>query len=81
MRKLGVVLHVSTRGDLILKRDRSNSSLPRIDSIVVDKKLNKIGMIKDIFGPVDSPYISVKPYKKAINELRALVGEKLYVKD
>ncbi|MEM2934153.1 MAG: Gar1/Naf1 family protein [Methanocellales archaeon] len=80
MKKLGVVLHVSARGDLILKKDRSNS-LPRIDSIVVDKKLSKIGMIRDIFGPVDSPYISVKPYKKAINELRALIGEKLYIKD
>lgn len=80
MRKLGVVLHVSARGDLILKRDKGDS-LPRIDSIVVDKKLSKIGMIRDIFGPVDSPYISVKPYKKAINELRALIGEKLYIKD
>lgn len=84
MRKLGIVLHVSTRGDIIVKRDKSDSSqaLPKLDSVVMTKKLSKIGVVSDIFGPVNSPYFSVKPHKQiAMNELRALINEKLYVKD
>ena len=84
MKKLGVVLHVSARGDIIVRRERGDSrqALPGLDSVVVNKKLKKIGVVSDIFGPVNSPYISVKPQKQlAINELRAMVNEKVYVRE
>jgi RNA-binding protein len=42
--------------------------------------MKKIGKVHDIFGPVLSPYISVKPSKKiAPADLKKLVGEKVYI--
>jgi RNA-binding protein len=42
--------------------------------------MKKIGKVHDVFGPVLSPYISVKPSKKmAPADLKKLVGETVYV--
>jgi rRNA processing protein Gar1 len=42
--------------------------------------MKKIGAVHDIFGPVISPYISVKPFKNfSRGDLEALLGEKVYV--
>jgi len=36
-------------------------NLPRIGDRVVDENLKTIGTVSDIFGPVSSPYIAVRP--------------------
>jgi rRNA processing protein Gar1 len=42
--------------------------------------MKKVGVVHDIFGPVVSPYISVKPFKNCSrDDLEALLGEKVYV--
>jgi rRNA processing protein Gar1 len=42
--------------------------------------MKKVGVVHDIFGPVVSPYISVKPFKNLHrDDLEALLGEKVYV--
>jgi rRNA processing protein Gar1 len=42
--------------------------------------MKKVGVVHDIFGPVVSPYVSVKPFKNLNrDDLEALVGEKAYV--
>jgi len=70
--RLGRVLHVSSSKNIIIKVE----NMPRIGETVVDENLKPIGEIFDIFGPVSSPYVSVRP-KIAKPDL--LVGKVLYV--
>lgn len=46
-------------------------------SSVFNKENKRIGIVSEIFGPVKTPYITVKPEKGVKPE--ELVGEKLYV--
>ena len=76
MRKLGVILHISSHGYIILRA----ALFPKINSSVLTKRMKKIGKVHDVFGLVLSPYISVKPSKKmAPADLKKLVGETVYV--
>jgi RNA-binding protein len=76
LRKLGVVLHVSSHGYVILKA----ALFPRIDSAVSTKRMKKIGTVHDVFGPVKSPYVSVRPFKNlSLADLKELRGEKVYI--
>jgi len=56
---------------MILKAE----SLPRIRDRVVDEKLKPVGTVFDIFGPVSSPYVSVKT---EMGDLHRLVNHVLY---
>lgn len=71
MQRIGRVLHVSSDKNLILKAEK----IPRIGDKVVDELLKPVGTIFDIFGPVSSPYASVKP---KVKEPHNLVGHVLY---
>jgi rRNA processing protein Gar1 len=76
LRKLGVILHISSHGYIILRA----ALFPKINASVLTKRMKKIGNVHDVFGPVLSPYISVKPSKKiAPADLKKLVGEKVYI--
>ena len=76
MRRVGTIIHVSSHGYIILKAE----FFPKIDSPVVTKRMKKIGTVQDIFGPITSPYISVKPSKHlGLANLRELCGEKVYI--
>ncbi len=71
MQHLGRVLHVSSSRNLILKAD----SLPKIGDKVVDEKLEFVGTVFDVFGPVSSPYIAVRP---VMSELQHFIENTLY---
>ncbi len=75
MKRLGKVLHVSKRGFLIVRTDKSPPVGER--SVVMDKKAEKVGTIADVFGPVNNPYVSVKPVIK--DDISRLVGQILYL--
>jgi RNA-binding protein len=76
LRKLGVVLHISSHGYVILKA----TLFPKIDTTVLTKRMEKIGTVHDVFGPVQSPYISVRPLKNFdLTSLKELRGEKVYI--
>ena len=76
MRRVGAVLHVSSHGYIILKAE----FFPTIDSPVLTRRMKRIGTVHDIFGPVTSPYVSVKPFKSlTLANLRELRGEKVYI--
>jgi RNA-binding protein len=51
-------------------------NLPKIGDTVVNENLKPIGKILDIFGPVSSPYASIKP---TVQEIEKLVDKMLYV--
>jgi len=86
MKRLGTVLHRSGVKNLIvigdeIKSDKASASLPKLNSIVVDKALNQIGAIVSIFGPVNHPYFLVKGFKRIPDsEFRVLVNERVYIR-
>lgn len=72
MIRLGRVLHISSSKNIIVKVENT----PKIGETVVDESLRPVGEVFDIFGPVSSPYVAVKP---KISKFSALVGKTLYV--
>jgi RNA-binding protein len=76
LRRLGKVLHISKRGSIILRTDRTPPVGSR--SIVLNKKAQEIGTIIDVFGPVKEPYVAIRP--KRDFDTSKLVGQMLYLK-
>jgi len=74
LRRLGKVLHLSKSGNLILRLE--GSQIPQTDKAVCDYKLQKIGLVNNILGPVKGPYVSVRPLTDSV---RALTGRVLYL--
>ena len=78
MKRLGTVLHLSPHGVLVVKLD--DPALPRMNSKVVTKKMERIGSIYDIFGPESAPYVSIKLDKKVpASKIQALIKDRVYV--
>ena len=86
MKRLGKVLHRSGAKNLIIRGDDVkpedvSGSLPKLNSVVVDKALNRIGTIVSVFGPVNHPYFLVKGFKRTPDsDFRALVNERVYIR-
>jgi RNA-binding protein len=86
MKRLGKVLHRSGIKNLIIRGDEVkpenvSGSLPKLNSVVVDKALNRIGTIVSVFGPVNHPYFLVKGFKRTPDsEFRVLVNERVYIR-
>ena len=75
MRRLGKVLHLSSSRSLILKTKDAEAI---VGLKVLDSRLKQVGRVNEMFGPVASPYVSVKP---TISDPSSLVGKVLYVAD
>ncbi len=73
MQRLGRVLHVSQSWNIIIKLE----NVPTIGETVVDENLKSVGKVLDIFGPVSSPYASVK---SKIREVERWENKILYVR-
>jgi RNA-binding protein len=77
LKRLGKVLHLSTHGNLIIRSD--DGALPRMNSSVLTKKMEKIGTVYDIFGPEKAPYISVRLFKHfSESKAKALINDRVY---
>ena len=75
MKRLGIVQH--RFGGLLIAR--SGQQIPAIGSTVVTNTMKRIGTVKEVFGPVSRPYISVKTYKNITDsEVHELENKKLY---
>jgi RNA-binding protein len=72
LRRLGSVLHLSPSRNIIVKVEDS----PKMGEPVVDENLKSVGVVFDIFGPVSSPYVAIRPTTR---DPEKLVGKKLYV--
>ncbi len=79
MKRLGTVLHtidnlLIVRADKTLKKDAFTNAM------VITKSMKKIGRIKELFGPVNAPYISIKIFKETEgSELMKLENERVYL--
>ncbi|MGQ9780778.1 MAG: H/ACA ribonucleoprotein complex subunit GAR1 [Nitrososphaeria archaeon] len=71
MKKLGQVLHQARSGNLVVKADGFlKPSVP-----VYDRSGKKVGYVIETFGPISSPYVSVRP---TTDRIRKLIGSELY---
>lgn len=69
-------MHVTKRG-LVL---RAGEGPLEPGNVVYDGGQRRVGSVLDIFGPVSSPYIAIKPVQAMTHEdLAALVGKELYI--
>jgi rRNA processing protein Gar1 len=66
---------------LIARTDKTlEQSALRENSAVFTKKMKKIGKVIELFGPVKSPYVSIKAAKGiTISELTNLKNERVYL--
>lgn len=55
------------------------SDPPSIGARVVDERLEQVGTVVDVFGPVDRPYLAVSPTGSPAPA--GLIGERLYVRE
>ena len=79
MKRLGTALHVVQKR-LIVRGEQTDgieANIPRINSWVVDQKRTRVGKVFDIFGPINNPYIIVRPNREV--DAAAHVGKKLYI--
>ena len=79
MKRLGTALHV-VQNKLIVQSEQvvgSETNIPRTNSWVVDQKRTRVGKVFDIFGPINHPYIIVRPNRDV--DAAAHVGKKLYI--
>lgn len=81
MKRLGSVLH-TIDNLLIIRADKTlDAGLLSPNSMVFTKKMQNIGKIKEIFGPVSSPYISIRISKNVSgSELMGMKNERVYLK-
>ncbi len=79
MKRLGTVLH-TIDNLLIVRADKTLKVDAFTAATVITKRMKKIGKIKEIFGPVNAPYISIKIFNE-INgsELMKLKNERVYL--
>lgn len=66
IKKLG---NISFFTDLGLAVVKDPPKLPRIKSHVVNEKMEHVGFVNDIFGPVKTPYVSIKVKEQYKNQL------------
>jgi len=72
LERIGKVLHITSDKNIILKAENR----AQIGDGVVDENLEPVGKIFDIFGPVSSPYVSVKADRENIH---SFINRILYI--
>jgi RNA-binding protein len=72
LQRLGRALHKSPNRSVIVKVE----TVPKIGEKVVDENLKTVGKVFDVFGPVSSPYVAVRP---TIQKPGKLINKVLYV--
>lgn len=76
MKTLGNSSHITNSGKLIVKSDKT----PSLGAFVCTTNKTKIGRVSDIFGPVKTPYVSIKLFQSVnIKNLENILGEKVYI--
>ncbi len=81
MKRLGRILHTIDKL-LIIRADKTlDIKVISPNSAVFTTKMKNIGKIKEIFGPVSSPYISIRVSNNVPDsELMTMQNERVYLK-
>lgn len=76
MQRLGKVLHAS-KSNLIARAEQ----VPKLGTKVHDQKNRLVGRVSDIFGPISTPYIAIKPVSNiSPRDIAGLVNEEMYIR-
>jgi RNA-binding protein len=80
LKRLGNVIHIIDTL-LIVRADKTlEKGVLFQNSTVFTKKLKRIGRIKELFGPVNTPYFSIKIFKEMTeSEIINLKNERIYL--
>ncbi len=71
---LGEVETITNDGKLVVRA----TTTPSVNNPVFDQRERRIGIVKRIFGPVDSPYVTIAPADMA--SVNGLLKKKVYFK-
>ena len=75
MRARGKALHATSRG-LVVRADQT----PKVGQMAFDSKGKRVGRVFDVFGPVKSPYVVIKPASGFSRvEFEGLVSSDIYM--
>ncbi|MFW3145857.1 MAG: hypothetical protein ACMUIE_03495 [Thermoplasmatota archaeon] len=75
MRPLGKVVNFSPKGSIVVKAVIT----PSIGQTAADRRGGQIGRIIRITGPVDAPYVMIKPFGSRDGQLQNLGGKELFI--
>lgn len=75
MQRAGSVVKIA-QGLLVVRA--AGDSTPDIGTSVVDEELTEVGHVVDIFGPTESPYLSITPDDGV--HAAALLNSNLYIR-
>ena len=80
MKRLGAILHIMDNLLIVRADSTLEHSFLHENLLVVTKRMKKLGKIKEIFGPVDAPFISIKMLKDInASEIKGLKNERVYL--
>lgn len=71
----GRVTTIDNRGNLIA---RSNKA-PREGDRVLDRRRKQIGKVISVIGPVDTPYMVIKPWIKGDEDPMSLINQEVFI--
>ena len=80
MKRLGAILHIMDNLLIVRADSTLEQSFLHENLLVVTKRMKRLGKIKEIFGPVNAPYISIKMLKDInASEIKGLKNERVYL--
>ena len=80
MKRLGAILHLMDNLLIVRADSTLEQSFLHENLLVVTKRMKRIGKIKEIFGPVNAPYISIKMFKDInASEIKGMKNERVYL--
>jgi len=80
LKRLGAIHHIMDNLLIVRADSTLEQSFLRENLMVVTKRMKRLGKIKEIFGPVDTPYISIKMFKDInASDIKGLKNERVYL--
>jgi len=80
LKRLGEIHHIMDNLLIVRADSTLEHSFLRENLLVVTKRMKRLGNIKEIFGPVNAPYISIKMLKNVnASEIKGLKNERVYL--
>lgn len=76
MKALGRISTITYSGKLIARANW----VPELGTKVVDREFRVIGTVAALLGPVDSPYVSIRPVRSPGQTLLKLLGKDVYAR-
>ena len=74
MKALGRIQTITYAGRIIARA----SWAPQVGTKVVDREFRVIGTVERLLGPVDCPYVSIRPARSPGQTLLKMIGKDVY---